>query len=161
MGRSDPRRAAVVGSPIEHSLSPVLHGAAYRELGLDGWSYERIERDAAGLAELVPSLGPEWVGLSVTMPGKQAALGLADEVVVLDVYGAREDPQPGVTGELIADAVPLPAERVHFEPSLTEAAPRVAGLVRPGDVVVTMGAGDVTMLGPEILAEVDRGAAER
>jgi len=80
VGRSDPRRAAVVGSPIEHSLSPVLHGAAYRELGLDGWSYERIERDAAGLAELVPSLGPEWVGLSVTMPGKQAALGLADEV---------------------------------------------------------------------------------
>ncbi|MFR9731914.1 shikimate dehydrogenase [Saccharopolyspora sp. MS10] len=74
------RRAAVVGSPIEHSLSPVLHGAAYRELGLVDWSYERFERDADGLAELVGSLGPEWVGLSVTMPGKRAALRLAAEV---------------------------------------------------------------------------------
>jgi UDP-N-acetylmuramate--alanine ligase len=87
-----------------------------------------------------------------------AALGLADEVVLLDVYGAREDPQPGISGALISDAVPLPAERVHYEPSFTEAAPLVAGLVRPGDLVLTMGAGDVTMLGPEILAEIDRAA---
>ena len=64
----------MVGSPIEHSLSPVLHGAAYRELGLTGWTYERFDRDADGLAELVGSLGPEWAGLSVTMPGKRAAL---------------------------------------------------------------------------------------
>nr|WP_228046332.1 UDP-N-acetylmuramate--L-alanine ligase [Saccharopolyspora sp. HNM0983] len=83
------------------------------------------------------------------------ALGLADEVVLLDVYGAREDPQPGVTGELIAGGVPLPAERVHYEPSLTEAAALVAGLARPRDLVLTMGAGDVTMLGPEILSELD------
>ncbi|WP_338595573.1 shikimate dehydrogenase [Saccharopolyspora sp. SCSIO 74807] len=77
MARSDPRRAAVVGSPIGHSLSPVLHEAAYRELGLP-WSYERIERDAAGLAGLAGELGPEWAGLSVTMPGKHAALRLAE-----------------------------------------------------------------------------------
>jgi UDP-N-acetylmuramate--alanine ligase len=89
-----------------------------------------------------------------------AALGLADQVVVLDVYGAREDPQPGVTGALIADAVHLPADRVHYEPSLTAVAPAVAELVRPGDLVLTMGAGDVTMLGPEILAEIERAAAE-
>ncbi|MCA1195218.1 MULTISPECIES: shikimate dehydrogenase [unclassified Saccharopolyspora] len=82
MARSDRtgRKAAVVGSPIGHSLSPVLHTAAYRELGLTGWSYERFDRDADGLAELVGSLGPEWAGLSVTMPGKRAALGLAKEV---------------------------------------------------------------------------------
>jgi len=81
MARTDPsapRRAGVVGSPVGHSLSPVLHGTAYRALGLD-WPYERIERDAAGLAEMAPQLGPEWAGLSVTMPGKRAALELAAE----------------------------------------------------------------------------------
>ena len=76
--RSDRRRAGVVGSPVEHSLSPVLHSAAYSALGLD-WSYERIERDADGLSGMAPRLGPEWAGLSVTMPGKRAALELAAE----------------------------------------------------------------------------------
>ncbi|WP_017976016.1 shikimate dehydrogenase [Actinopolyspora halophila] len=75
---SRPRRAGVVGSPVEHSLSPVLHGAAYRALGLGHWSYERVERDADGLYRLVGELDEDWVGLSVTMPGKQAALALAD-----------------------------------------------------------------------------------
>lgn len=70
-------RAGVVGSPIEHSLSPVLHGAAYTALGLQHWTYDRIERDADGLTRLAGDLGPEWVGLSVTMPGKRAALELA------------------------------------------------------------------------------------
>lgn len=74
------RKAAVIGSPVEHSLSPVLHGAAYTALGLDDWSYERIERDADGLIELVLHLGPEWAGLSVTMPGKRAALTVASQV---------------------------------------------------------------------------------
>lgn len=76
---SVPRRAAVVGSPIAHSLSPVLHRAAYTALGLVGWDYERIECDDRGLPALVRGLEPEWVGLSVTMPGKRAALELADE----------------------------------------------------------------------------------
>ncbi|RCW43885.1 shikimate dehydrogenase [Halopolyspora algeriensis] len=73
-------RAGVVGSPVGHSLSPVLHGAAYTALDLEHWTYERIERDADGLTELAGELGPEWVGLSVTMPGKRAALELASEV---------------------------------------------------------------------------------
>ncbi|WP_425579776.1 shikimate dehydrogenase [Tsukamurella strandjordii] len=73
-----PRRCAVVGKPIDHSLSPVLHRAAFAALGLD-WTYDRIECDAAGLPALVAGLGPEWVGLSVTMPGKFAALELATE----------------------------------------------------------------------------------
>ncbi|GDY28851.1 shikimate dehydrogenase [Gandjariella thermophila] len=75
---SGPRRAAVVGSPVGHSLSPVLHRAAFVALDLTGWSYERIECDAERLPALVAGLGPEWAGLSVTMPGKRAALELAE-----------------------------------------------------------------------------------
>jgi UDP-N-acetylmuramate--alanine ligase len=78
------------------------------------------------------------------------ALALADEVVVMDVYAAREDPEPGVTGNLIASAVPLPAH-VAFCPSWSGVARHVADRAMPGDVVLTIGAGDVTMLGPQIL----------
>jgi shikimate dehydrogenase len=72
------KKAAVLGSPIAHSRSPQLHLAAYRALGLDGWTYERIECDAGELPSLVSGFGPEWVGVSVTMPGKFAALRFAD-----------------------------------------------------------------------------------
>jgi UDP-N-acetylmuramate--alanine ligase len=82
------------------------------------------------------------------------ALGLADEVVVLDVYGAREDPEPGVTGELVARAVPLPPEHVAFEPDREAAVRRLAERAAPGDVVLTLGAGDVTALGPALLARL-------
>ncbi|HEX3706116.1 MAG TPA: UDP-N-acetylmuramate--L-alanine ligase [Mycobacteriales bacterium] len=82
------------------------------------------------------------------------ALAAADVVVVMEVYAAREDPLPGVTGALIANAVPLPAERVHYEPSWAAVPALVAGLSRPGDVVVTIGAGDVTMIGPAVLDEL-------
>jgi shikimate dehydrogenase len=69
----------VLGSPIAHSKSPQLHLAAYRALGLREWTYERIECDAERLPGLVGGFGPEWVGVSVTMPGKFAALRFADE----------------------------------------------------------------------------------
>ncbi|BDT87959.1 shikimate dehydrogenase [Nocardia cyriacigeorgica] len=75
---SEVRKAAVLGSPIAHSRSPQLHLAAYRALGLP-WTYERIECTADQLPGLVDGLGPEWVGLSVTMPGKEAALAYATE----------------------------------------------------------------------------------
>jgi shikimate dehydrogenase len=74
------RRAAVLGSPIQHSLSPVLHGAAYQALDLHGWHYEKIECDEAGLPRLVDSMGPEWAGLSLTMPLKRVVMTVADEV---------------------------------------------------------------------------------
>src|SRR4051812_35142132 len=74
------RRAAVLGFPIEHSLSPALHAAAYAALGLTGWSYDRIACREGELAPLVDRLGPEWVGLSLTMPLKRVALDVADEV---------------------------------------------------------------------------------
>jgi shikimate dehydrogenase len=64
---------------VAHSLSPVLHMAAYRELGLTDWSFDRIEADAERLPGLVAGLGDEWAGLAVTMPGKRAALAFATE----------------------------------------------------------------------------------
>lgn len=76
------------------------------------------------------------------------ALDGADEVFVLDVYGAREQPMPGVSGASIAEHISVP---VHYLPDFSAVAPEVAAAARPGDVVVTMGAGDVTMLGPEIV----------
>jgi UDP-N-acetylmuramate--alanine ligase len=87
-----------------------------------------------------------------------ASLSLADEVIVLDVYGAREEPIPGVTGRLIADAIELPAEHVHYEPGFDLVPDLVARLVSDGDLVLTMGAGDVTMLGAEVIAALDRRA---
>ena len=79
-----------------------------------------------------------------------AALGLADEVFVLDVYAAREDPEPGVTGELVARAVP--GGRAVFLPDAAAVPGTVADTARPGDLILTMGAGDVTAQGPLIVA---------
>ena len=73
------RRAAVLGSPVAHSRSPQLHLAAYRALGLADWTYDRIECSADQLPSVVSAFGPEWVGVSVTMPGKFAALRFATE----------------------------------------------------------------------------------
>jgi UDP-N-acetylmuramate--alanine ligase len=83
------------------------------------------------------------------------ALGLADEVVVMDVYAAREDPEPGVTGDLVASAVPLPEDRVVFAARAEQAVAEVVRRVQPGDVVLTVGAGDVTEVGPLILAALE------
>ncbi|WP_424570949.1 shikimate dehydrogenase [Streptomyces sp. CH-036] len=77
---SAPRRAAVLGSPIAHSLSPVLHRAAYAELGLEHWSYDRFEVDEAALPGFVEGLDASWAGLSLTMPLKRAIIPLLDEV---------------------------------------------------------------------------------
>jgi shikimate dehydrogenase len=73
------RKAGVLGSPIAHSRSPQLHLAAYHALGLHDWTYERVECGADELPAVVGGFGPEWVGVSVTMPGKFAALQFADE----------------------------------------------------------------------------------
>ena len=80
-------------------------------------------------------------------PGR--ALDAADEVFVLDVYGAREQPLAGVSGASVAEHVSAP---VHYIPDFSAVAEEVAAAAGPGDVIVTMGAGDVTMLGPEIVA---------
>jgi shikimate dehydrogenase len=72
-------RAAVLGTPISHSLSPVIHSAGYAAVGLLDWSYTAVECDEAAMPGLVAGLGPEWAGLSVTMPLKEVALTLAAE----------------------------------------------------------------------------------
>ncbi|MEU5428007.1 shikimate dehydrogenase [Streptomyces olivoreticuli] len=74
------RRAAVLGSPIGHSLSPVLHRAAYAELGLGEWTYDRFEIDEAGLPGFFAGLDGTWAGFSLTMPLKRAVIPLLDEV---------------------------------------------------------------------------------
>ncbi|WP_134669162.1 MULTISPECIES: UDP-N-acetylmuramate--L-alanine ligase [unclassified Amycolatopsis] len=117
----------------------------------------RAVRTAAGSGRVVVVFQPHLYSRTQTFAAEFAeALSLADEVVVLDVFGAREEPVPGVTGALIADRVTVP---VHYQPAFDVAAGLVADLVRPGDLAITMGAGDVTQLGPEILAELDRRAS--
>lgn len=100
-------RLAVLGSPIGHSRSPAIHAAAYETLGLD-WSYGRQELQADGLEPFLASLGPEWRGLSLTMPLKEEAHRLA---VVLDPVAQ----QSGVANTLLRLA------------SDTSGAPRWAG----------------------------------
>ncbi len=76
-------RAAVLGSPVAHSLSPALHRAGYEAAGLDGWEYGAHEVDAPGLAAFVADLDESWRGLSLTMPLKEAALDVAREVTAV------------------------------------------------------------------------------
>ncbi|HXT92442.1 MAG TPA: shikimate dehydrogenase, partial [Trebonia sp.] len=73
-------KAAVLGKPIAHSLSPTLHRAAYAALGLTDWTYKLVECDEAGLADYVNARGLEWAGLSLTMPLKRTVLPLLDHV---------------------------------------------------------------------------------
>lgn len=82
------RRCAVLGSPIAHSLSPALHRAAYDELGLTGWRYDRHEVAESGLRDFVEGLDGSWRGLSVTMPLKAAVLALGEVEPVAALAGA-------------------------------------------------------------------------
>lgn len=83
------RRAAVLGSPVAHSLSPVLHRAAYAALGLHGWEYGLAEVDEAGLAGFLGGLDASWAGLSLTMPLKRAVRPLlVRESAVATAVGA-------------------------------------------------------------------------
>jgi len=85
----DPRRAAVLGHPIAHSLSPVLHRAAYAELGLEGWRYDAVDVTEDALPGFVAGLDASWAGLSLTMPLKQTVLPLLHHVEPLaQVVGA-------------------------------------------------------------------------
>jgi shikimate dehydrogenase len=76
-------RAAVLGRPVSHSLSPLLHRAAYTALGLTDWTYDALDIGPEELPDLLAGLGPEWRGFSVTMPNKQAAVAVADRVAPL------------------------------------------------------------------------------
>jgi shikimate dehydrogenase len=107
-------RCAVLGDPIGHSLSPVIHRAAYEALGLQGWQYDAVQVSSGGLAAFVAGLDPaEWRGLSLTMPLKREAVPLLDSqdewvrlasvcnTIVLDQDGRRHGLNTDVTGALM------------------------------------------------------------
>ncbi len=131
-------KAAVLGSPVAHSLSPVLHRAAYRALGLTGWTYQAIECDEAALPGVLAGCGPEWAGLSLTMPLKRAVLPLLDRTeplaaqvgaanTVVFADGRRHGHNTDVSGMIAA---------------LAEACgPQMPGAAAAGSVVLILGAG--------------------
>jgi shikimate dehydrogenase len=141
------RRAAVLGSPIGHSLSPVLHRAAYATLGLD-WSYEAIEVDEAGLAGFLDGLDESWAGLSLTMPLKRTVIPLlhglsataaavdAVNTVLLRGDGRRIGDNTDVAGMVAAlrvlPAGQVPVERVAILGAGATAAAALAALARLG-----------------------------
>ena len=119
-------------------------------------------RSLAGEGRVVVAFQPHMVSRTrIFGHDMGVALGAADDVVVMDIYVAREDPEPGVTGALVADAVPLDPEHVVFEPSWSSTAGHLVERARPGDVVLTLGAGDVTLLGPEVLELLERAGCAR
>lgn len=128
---STSQRAAVLGSPIRHSLSPLLHGTAYAALGLTGWRYEAVECDEAALPAFVERLGPQWAGLSLTMPLKRVALTVADEVSPLASA-------VGAANTLVLTGFGRRAENTDVTGIV--AALREAGLDR-ADAAVVLGAG--------------------
>jgi UDP-N-acetylmuramate--alanine ligase len=82
------------------------------------------------------------------------ALAASDEVVVLDIYAAREDPEPGVTGALIADAF-AEQNQMHYVPNWDDVPAAAVKLARPGDFIITMGCGDVYRQVPGILKALE------
>jgi shikimate-5-dehydrogenase len=143
-------KAAVLGSPIAHSLSPALHRAAYAGLGLDDWTYDAVECDEAALAAFVASRGPDWAGLSLTMPLKRTVLPLLDHTDPLAVIAGgantvvfRPDGRYGYNTDVqgIVDA-------------LTE-----AGAAAPGNVTI-IGAGATACSALAALAELGAPAAD-
>lgn len=110
-------------------------------------------RELAGNGRLIVAFQPQRYSRAQAFLREYGApLGAADLVAVLEVYpGSGEDPIPGVTGSVIAQDVPLPAEQVVFEPETGNVPGLLADWARPGDVVVTAGAGNVTTVGPKVL----------
>jgi shikimate dehydrogenase len=99
----------VLGKPVGHSLSPVIHNAGYAAAGLAGWSYSAIECAEAELPDLVAGLGPEWAGLSLTMPLKEVALAVAAEVSpVAAAVGAANTLVRRADGSWYADNTDVP-----------------------------------------------------
>ncbi len=108
---------------------------------------ERVQ--AAGKGRVIVAFQPHLYSRTIEFSSEFAeALSLADSAVVLDIFGAREVPVEGVTSRVITDAMTIP---VVFEPNFSAVPERIAEIAGPGDIILTMGAGSVTMLAPEIL----------
>jgi UDP-N-acetylmuramate--alanine ligase len=158
LGFAPPRVAAALAGYRGTRRRMELKGEAGGVRVLDSYAHHptelaadlRAARDIAAGAQVIAVFQPHLYSRTRIFAAEfGAALDLADQIVVLDVYAAREDPEPGVTGALIADAVP--GGRAHFVPERAQVAPLVSRIARPGALVLTMGAGDVTALGPELI----------
>ncbi len=172
----DALAALAVGLRIGHAADALLTGLAgfagsrrrmeakgnaWEVSVVDSYAHHPVEiagdveaaRSVAGGSRLVVCFQPHLVSRTKAFGRAMGtALGAADLVVVNDIYLAREEREAGVSGALVADHVPLPAGAVAYAPTLDDALAVLSDRVRPGDVVVTLGAGDVTTLGPRLLA---------
>lgn len=109
-------------------------------------------REVAGGGRVIVCFQPHRYSRTLAFAdGFGAALALADHVVVMEVYAAGEDAILGASGVTVAAAVPLPVSQVRFEPSWSAVPAELAALAGAGDLVLTLGAGDVTLVGPEVL----------
>lgn len=171
----DALAALAVGLRLGHDADGLLAGLAGftgtgrrmelkgEEAGVrvyDSYAHHHVEiagdlqaaRAVVGDGRLVVAFQPHLVSRTRIFGTRMgAALGAADEVVVLDVYQAREDADPAVTGALVADAVPLDPAHVLFEPDFDAVPAALVDRARPGDLVLTLGAGSITELGPRVL----------
>jgi UDP-N-acetylmuramate--alanine ligase len=112
----------------------------------------RAARDVAAPGRLVVAFQPHRYSRTAAFRADFGrALALADDVIVMEVYPAGEDPIPGASGAGVAAAVPLSEEHVRFEPSWSAVAGELVERAARGDIVMTLGAGDITMIGPEVL----------
>jgi UDP-N-acetylmuramate--alanine ligase len=166
LGFAPPRVAAAIAGYRGAQRRMELKGEARGVRVLDSYAHHPTElaadlraardiTDAAGKGRVIAIFQPHLFSRTRIFAAEfGAALGLADEAIVLDVYAAREDPEPGVSGRLVADAVP--GGRARFVPAPDRAAAVIDAIAEPGDLVLTMGAGDITALGPRLL-EILRG----
>jgi UDP-N-acetylmuramate--alanine ligase len=146
------------------------HGEAAGVRVFDDYAHHPTEV-AAELTAARDVVGPGGRLIAVFQPGTfsrtqtfarefATALAIADIAVLMDIFPAREEPIPGVTGATISDLVPLPADQVVYEPRYAAIPDRIAEIARPGDLVLTMGIGDVYLLCDDIRDTVGRAAAE-
>lgn len=158
LGFAPPRVAAAIAAYRGAQRRMELKGEADGVRVLDSYAHHptelaadlRAARDIAAGGRVIAIFQPHLFSRTRIFAAEfGTALGLADEAVVLDVYAAREDPEPGVTGQLVVDAVP--GGRARFVPDRGRVAGVIAEIAKPGDVVLTMGAGDVTKLGPQLV----------
>ncbi len=117
-------------------------------------------RTAAGDGRVVVCFQPHlYTRTRDFWPQLAEALEQADEAIVMDVCGDREDPLPGIDGAMVARAVRPGTAEVTYQPMWDEAAPTVAAIARPGDLVITVGCGDVTKVAPLIVGQLEHRAA--
>ena len=147
------RRAAVLGHPVAHSLSPVLHRAAYSGLGLSGWTYEAVEVDEPDLADFVAGLDDSWAGLSLTMPLKQVAVPLCARLSPLaEALGVVNTLTFGADRSLTGDNTDVEGVVVALRSAGVEA-PRSATVVGGGATAASAVAalGEIGCAAPRVL----------